>query len=576
MIGMKLFATILAAFMIFAEGSVLAAVVRNSETGFSISGTAEEIDREIPVFVIIPEKSWEQMTEGNAKDTLAYAGTVNTGANGEYNIDIPLKSDCKPGLYMILAGNSSEEFYFAGIGDKQNAAAVFTSGNKDAIFDYLKDEERYYGLNSKSVGEYKKYYSCLDEVGQKMVCERLKDYTYSGNMSTVAELDLMLNNFNNRFVQDSIDAFGDYGFSVIKNSMTSENCISIIESYNDAFCIDMDRVKDLENEEEISARIYNAIKNDEMLTSEQLAKKCYEQASVVKINKLTSRTAGILTDIFSVYNEVYGDFLTNSGFWALPEASRNGVLITIANDDFSSADEIKSAVTNAISTIQQQNVTPSTGHGGGGGSSFAPIRISPQPNKTEQDNEEIIEKNEFVDIKEYGWAKDAIEALAAKGIVSGVGANKFLPGKYISREEWVAMLMNASGIKVEHDDSHFTDVKTDMWYVDYVVTAYKLGIINGKTDNLFGINENITRQDLAVMLNNTISHLGLTLPNNKSVTLADEDEISDYAKEAVANLCSYGVISGKENGNFAPKDFATRAEAARMLYEYMRSGGMDI
>ena len=138
------------------------------------------------------------------------------------------------------------------------------------------------------------------------------------------------------------------------------------------------------------------------------------------------------------------------------------------------------------------------------------------------------------------------------------------------------MLLKSSSIKAEYGDSHFTDVKADMWYVDYVATAYKLGIINGKTENLFGINENMTREDLAVMLNNTISSLELTLPGNKSVTLTDEDEISDYAKEAVGNLCSYGVINGKENGNFAPKDFATRAEAAKMLYEYMRSGGMDI
>ena len=46
----------------------------------------------------------------------------------------------------------------------------------------------------------------------------------------------------------------------------------------------------------------------------------------------------------------------------------------------------------------------------------------------------------------------------------------------------------------------------------------------------------------------------------------DRDDISDYAKESVMLMKRLGVISGNENGEFKPKDFATRAEAAQIIY----------
>ena len=46
----------------------------------------------------------------------------------------------------------------------------------------------------------------------------------------------------------------------------------------------------------------------------------------------------------------------------------------------------------------------------------------------------------------------------------------------------------------------------------------------------------------------------------------DKDLLSDYAKEAVAKMVKLGILNGKNDGNFAPKDYCTRAEAAKILY----------
>ena len=46
----------------------------------------------------------------------------------------------------------------------------------------------------------------------------------------------------------------------------------------------------------------------------------------------------------------------------------------------------------------------------------------------------------------------------------------------------------------------------------------------------------------------------------------DDEEISDYAKSAISFLSAMGIINGVGDNNFAPKDNATRAQAAVIIY----------
>ena len=46
---------------------------------------------------------------------------------------------------------------------------------------------------------------------------------------------------------------------------------------------------------------------------------------------------------------------------------------------------------------------------------------------------------------------------------------------------------------------------------------------------------------------------------------ADEGEIAEYAKYQVRWAKGAGIISGRPDGSFGPKDNATRAESAAML-----------
>jgi len=177
----------------------------------------------------------------------------------------------------------------------------------------------------------------------------------------------------------------------------------------------------------------------------------------------------------------------------------------------------------------------------------------------------------FTDIAAVEWAKEAITAFAAEGIVSGTGNNQFSPDNSVTREQFVKMLLGAFKINVQQNGQNamFTDVKQGEWYYDYVQTAVSLGLASGYGDS-FGVGDSITREDMAVMIYNCAKQKGVTLNAEGEEVPADYAEISGYAKEAVTSMYQAGIINGIGEGQFAPKMHATRAQAVKLLYELWR------
>lgn len=180
------------------------------------------------------------------------------------------------------------------------------------------------------------------------------------------------------------------------------------------------------------------------------------------------------------------------------------------------------------------------------------------------DVENVIKPTGFTDLSGYDWAIDAISSLADKGIVNGVGDGSFAPQSTVTREQFVKMIVLAMNVPVEKSASSFTDIESGSWYADYVAAASKNGIVNGVSENTFGVGENITREQVAVMLYRAAK----LAKAEKESTFTDSADISEYAKEAVDALSSLGVINGVD-GAFKPKATASRAEAAVMIFRLL-------
>ncbi len=169
----------------------------------------------------------------------------------------------------------------------------------------------------------------------------------------------------------------------------------------------------------------------------------------------------------------------------------------------------------------------------------------------------------FLDIASVPWAKDAIEHLQQRGIISGTAPNRFEPERQVKREEFVKMFVLLSGIYDSDAVCNFDDVPAMHWSYSYIASAVNGGIIGGIGADIFGLGADISRQDACVIIARAMKDLQ---EGDKAAEFTDSYDISDYAKDAVEFMASLGIINGNDDGSFKPLKGMTRAEAAKVLY----------
>lgn len=225
-----------------------------------------------------------------------------------------------------------------------------------------------------------------------------------------------------------------------------------------------------------------------------------------------------------------------------------------------------------------------TGGGGGGGgnnSSTATPAPSVEPSVTEapaatpEATQNPDTNKYFNDLNDVEWAVDAINTLAEKNIVNGTSDRVFSPSANVTRAEYVSMLMRAFGNNVTpSDDVAFSDVLSGEWYYEPIAKALALGVVNGYEDGTFGINENISREDMMVMAYRTLNALSISIPANKPyASFSDQGSISDYAVEAIERMYCADIINGVGDNMLDPKGAADRAQSAKIIYGLLKMEG---
>lgn len=177
----------------------------------------------------------------------------------------------------------------------------------------------------------------------------------------------------------------------------------------------------------------------------------------------------------------------------------------------------------------------------------------------------------FTDISEH-WAKENIDYIVGRDLFKGTADNTFSPDLIISRGMMVTVLGRLTEANVSiYNTSSFTDVANDMYYMPYIEWAYMNGIVNGVDGNKFEPDRGMTREEVALVLQNYAKTINFNLPVlHDIIVFADKDNISDYAKDAVNIIQQAGIIMGDQNNKFNPKNAVSRGEAAAMLQRYVK------
>ena len=159
------------------------------------------------------------------------------------------------------------------------------------------------------------------------------------------------------------------------------------------------------------------------------------------------------------------------------------------------------------------------------------------------------------------WYHEAVDFMVAKGLMNGMGGDKFEPNTALSRAMVVTVLYRSAGSPQVTEPATFTDVPQGIWYSDAIAWAQDKGIVNGVTDTTFAPDRNVTREQIATIL---WRYMGCPEAEADLSAFGDAASVSPYALDAIHWAVSEGIMNG-DGKNLNPLNSATRAEFACMF-----------
>ena len=177
----------------------------------------------------------------------------------------------------------------------------------------------------------------------------------------------------------------------------------------------------------------------------------------------------------------------------------------------------------------------------------------------------------YTDVKTTDWYYSAIKYCRDRGIILGTSDTTFNPNTKLTRGMLVTILHRMEGKPEPKTQNKFKDVYKALYYYDAVVWATEKGIVHGYGNgSTFGPDDEITREDLAVILRNYAQYKGknVNVTTNLGASFRDGTKVSTHAKTAMQWAVGTGVITGNDDRTLTPQGTATRAEAAGMIYNY--------
>jgi hypothetical protein len=140
---------------------------------------------------------------------------------------------------------------------------------------------------------------------------------------------------------------------------------------------------------------------------------------------------------------------------------------------------------------------------------------------------------------------------------------------FLTRAEFTEELIKASKYTIlEPFEIKFHDIDIKSVRAKYIYTAYVNNIIKGISDNLFGPDLNITKEQAYVMLMRAyIDQYGDVTYVNKS-PINDFNKVSSYAGDSICKAYVLGLLITDKNNNLLPSDYLTENEFYEILERY--------
>ena len=180
----------------------------------------------------------------------------------------------------------------------------------------------------------------------------------------------------------------------------------------------------------------------------------------------------------------------------------------------------------------------------------------------------------YSDASTTAWYHDGVHFCIEHDIMQGYPGMLFGPNDNTTRAQVVTMLWRLEGSPVVNYLMSFEDVEVGSWYAEAVRWAASTGVVEGYSDEAFGPNDNITREQLVTIMWRYAKFKGVDVSvgeNTNILSYTDAFDVAEWAIPAMQWACGAGVIKGIETNNgmsLAPASNASRAQIATIFQRY--------
>ncbi|MDH7576592.1 MAG: S-layer homology domain-containing protein [Bacillota bacterium] len=162
----------------------------------------------------------------------------------------------------------------------------------------------------------------------------------------------------------------------------------------------------------------------------------------------------------------------------------------------------------------------------------------------------------FPDLRGH-WAEQAVIALRARGIIDGYPDGRFHPEQPVTRGALAVMLARAKNLPLRPGEAVFSDLAPGHWAAGAIGAARAAGYLQGYPDGTFRPEQNVTRAEVAVILNKAFKpRAGSGTPK------LFRDVAGHWAAADIGELAGDGILGGYPDGTFRPQRTMSRAEVA--------------
>ena len=172
----------------------------------------------------------------------------------------------------------------------------------------------------------------------------------------------------------------------------------------------------------------------------------------------------------------------------------------------------------------------------------------------------------FADVPASAWYAPYVQTVVDKDLFAGVGEGTFAPESSMTYAQFLTVLYKFSGDQLPASQG--------AWYQSYVDWANNAGLVPAEMAG-FNPDASITRQDMAALFGNFLDAYDHSAQpvTDEEPSFADAGSISGYASDGVTLCYQMGLMSGNDDGTFAPAATATRAQVAVTMTQMARVMG---